>query len=164
MTNSNQIVWPSQYEPANCSVHARNELEIAAAPETVWAWLIQAQIWPTWYPNSANIVFLIGQPPDLALGTKFRWKTFGATIESTVLEFVSYERLAWDAHGTGLNAYHAWLIQKTEHGCNVITEETEGGGIARLARALRPTRMEQQHQIWLEGLRGKSSRGLPPQP
>ena len=126
MTKANQIVWPSQYDPANCPVHVRNELAMASTPETVWAWLIRAQLWPTWYPNSANIVFLGGQPPDLALGTRFRWKTFGVTIESTVLEFLPYERLAWDAHGTGLNAYHAWLIQKTEKGCNVITEETEG--------------------------------------
>ena len=72
----------------------RNELEMASAPETVWAWLIRAQLWPTWYPNSANIVFLTGQPPDLAFGTRFRWKTFGVTIESTVLEFVPYERLS----------------------------------------------------------------------
>ena len=164
MTKADQIVWPIQYEPANCPVHVRNELEMASAPETVWAWLIRAQLWPTWYPNSANIQFLSGQPPDLAFGTRFRWKTFGVTIESTVLEFVPYERLAWDAHGTGLNAYHAWLIQKTEQGCNTITEETEGGGIARLGRALRPSRMEQQHQIWLEGLRDKASRGLPPSP
>jgi hypothetical protein len=52
-------------------------------------------------------VFLSGNPPDLALGAKFCWKTFGVTIESTVLEFMPYERLAWDAHAKGLEAYHA---------------------------------------------------------
>lgn len=106
---TDQILWPSRYEPANCPVHVRNELAMASAPETVWAWLIRAQLWPTWYPNSANIAFLSGQPPDLTLGTRFRWKTFGVTIESTVLEFLPYERLTWDAHGNGLDAYHAWL-------------------------------------------------------
>jgi hypothetical protein len=164
VTKADQIIWPSQYEPENCPVHVRNELAMASAPEIVWAWLTRAQLWPTWYPNSANIQFLSGQPPDLALGTKFRWKTFGVTIESTVLEYVPYERLGWDAHGTGLNSYHAWLIQKTDQGCNVITEETEGGGFARLGKALRPNHLEQQHQIWLEGLREKASQGLPPTP
>jgi len=110
MAASNKILWPSRYDPANCPVHVRNELATASNPETVWAWLIRAQLWPTWYPNSANIQFLLGQPPDLALGTRFRWKTFGVTIESTVLEFKPYQRLAWDAHGNGLNGYHAWLI------------------------------------------------------
>lgn len=114
--------------------------------------------------NSANMVFLSGQPPDLTLGTRFRWKTFGVTIKSTVLEFLPYERLAWDAYGTGLDAYHAWLIQKTNQGCNVIMEETQRGWVARLGKALRPNRMEQQHQVWLEGLREKTSRGLPPAP
>ena len=162
MAKPNQILWPSGYEPTNCPVHARNELALTSPPETVWAWIIRAQLWPTWYPNSANIKFLSGQPPDLALGTKFRWKTFGVNIESTVMEFVSYERLAWDAHGIGLDAYHAWLIQKTDLGCNVVTEETEHGWAARLGKALRPNRLEQQHQVWLERLREKASHGLPP--
>ena len=137
---------------------------MTSAPETVWAWLIRAQLWPTWYPNSANIMFLADPPPDLTLGTRFRWKTFGITIESTALEFLPYERLAWDARGTGLDAYHAWLIQKTNQGSNVIAEETQRGWVARLGKALRPSRMELQHQIWLEGLREKASRGLPPSP
>jgi len=162
MINSNQILWPVGYEPANCPVHTCNEISLNSLPEVVWAWLIRAQLWPTWYPNSANVVFLKGQPPNLALGTQFRWKTFGVTIKSTVLEFVPYERLAWDAHGTGLNAYHAWLIEKTENGCHVLTEETQHGLIARLGKTLRPKRMQQMHQVWLERLREKASSGLPP--
>lgn len=162
MVISHQILWPSHYEPAKNSVHIKNELAFASPPETVWAWLIRAQVWPSWYPNSANIQFLSGHPPDLALGTKFRWKTFGVTIESTVLEFVPYERLAWDAHGRGLDAYHAWLIQKTGEGCNVVTEEIQQGWVARFGKVLRPNRMEQMHQVWLEKLRDKASSGLPP--
>jgi hypothetical protein len=162
MSKPNQILWPSRYEPANFPVHAKNQLSVAALPEPIWAWLIRAQLWPTWYPNSSNIRFLSGKPPDLSLGTRFRWKTFGVTIQSTVLEFVPYERLAWDAHANGLEAYHAWLIQKTDDGCHVITEEIQRGWLARLARALMPKRIEQQHQIWLEGLRARASSGLPP--
>ena len=41
MTKANQNVWPSQYEPANCPIHVRNELAITSNPETVWAWLIR---------------------------------------------------------------------------------------------------------------------------
>ncbi|MGA2524280.1 MAG: SRPBCC domain-containing protein [Candidatus Bathyarchaeia archaeon] len=164
MANPNQIFWPSGFEPEKCPIHVHNELAMAALPETVWAWLIRAQLWPTWYPNSANIQFLRGQSSDLALGTRFRWKTFGVTIVSTVLEFVPYERLAWDARGNGLSAYHAWLIQKTEQGCIVVMEETQRGWLNRLGNALRPKRIQQQHQIWLEGLRAKASSGLPPAP
>lgn len=154
-------MWPSRYDPLKASVHVRNELAIAAPPESVWPWLIRAQLWPTWYPNSADIRFLTGKPPDLALGTHFRWKTFGVTVQSTVREFVPYERLAWDAHANGLDAYHAWLIRKTDSGCHVVMEETQRGWLARLGKTLRPKRMEEQHQIWLEGLSKKATGGPP---
>jgi len=77
---------------------------------------------------------------------------------------VPLERLAWDAHGNGLDTYHAWLIQKTEQGCNVIMGETQHGWLNRLENALRHKSIQQQQQIWLEGLRAKSSSGLPPTP
>ena len=41
-----------------------------------------------WYENAANVTFLEGHPPDLGPGVRFRWKTFGVTLESKVLEFV----------------------------------------------------------------------------
>jgi len=162
MVESNKILWPARYEPANCPVHVRNELAMASYPEAVWAWLIRAQLWPTWYPNSANVQFLSGQPPDLALGTRFRWKTFGVTIESAVKEFVPYERLAWDGHGSGLDVYHAWLIIRTNQGCNVITEETQRGLLPRLVNVLAPKRTEKQHQVWLEKLKDSAAKGMPP--
>ena len=164
MAKSDQINWPAGFEPENCPVHVHNEIYVSSSPETVWAWLIRAQLWPTWYPNSANVKFLTGALPDLALGTTFRWKTFGVTIKSTVLEFVPYERLAWDGHGTGLSIYHAWLIRGTAEGCFVVTEESQHGWLARLGKAARPKRMEQMHQVWLEKLKEKASSGLPPSP
>jgi hypothetical protein len=38
-----------------------------------------------------------------SLGTEFRWKSFGVTIDSTVLESVRHERVAWDAHCDGVH-------------------------------------------------------------
>ena len=105
--------------------------------------------------------FLSGAPPDLVLGTRFRWKTFGVTVESVVREFVPFERLAWDAERGGLRAYHAWLIQPTSDGCHVLTEEMERGWFARLGKVLRPKQLEQKHQVWLEQLKAKASLGLP---
>ena len=162
MVESNEILWPARYEPANCPVHVRNELAMVSYPEPVGAWLIRAQLWPTWYPNSANVQFLSGQPPGLALGTRFRWKTFGVTIESAVKEFVPYERLAWDGHGSGLDVYHAWLIIRTNQGCNVITEETQRGLLPRLLNVLGPKRVKKQHQVWLEKLKDSAAKGMPP--
>ncbi len=156
------IRWPARYEPARSAVHVRNEISISASAEVVWAWLIRATLWPTWYTNSAEVSFLCGTPPDLAAGTRFRWRTFGVRIESTVIEFAPAERLAWDARGPGIDAYHAWLIRGRPHGCSVLTEETQHGWLARLGQLLMPSRMYRFHQVWLEALKKNAAGGMPP--
>lgn len=156
------VRWPPRYAPAIAPVHVRNELDLDASPEAVWAWLIRAQLWPTWYENASHVRFLSGTPPDLGPGATFRWKTFGLRVESTVLEFVPGERIAWDARGIGADAYHAWVISKTPQGSHVLTEETQHGWLARLSAGLMPSRMHKHHQIWLEQLRDAARRGLPP--
>ncbi|HET8576786.1 MAG TPA: SRPBCC domain-containing protein [Methylomirabilota bacterium] len=156
------VRWPPRYAPGTAAVHVRNELEMDAPVDAVWAWLIRAQLWPAWYGNSSDVTFLQGSPPDLNPGTRFRWRTFGVTLESTVLEFVPTERIAWDARAFGVDAYHAWVISTTPRGCHVLTEETQHGWLARLGHLVLPRRMHTHHQRWLEQLRDHAARGLPP--
>ena len=59
------VRWPTRYAPGTAPVHVRNELEMNAPPDLVWAWLIRAQLWPSWYVNSSDVKFLEGTPPDL---------------------------------------------------------------------------------------------------
>jgi uncharacterized protein YndB with AHSA1/START domain len=162
MPEPNAIRWPERYHPSRCPIRVRNELAIDAPLATVWAWLVRASLWPRWYPNAANVRFLEGAPPDLALATRFQWKTFGVTIRSTVREFVPCERIAWDAQALGLDVYHAWLLHETPAGCHVLTEETQHGVLARAGKLLMPGRMHRYHQIWLEGLREQARGGMPP--
>lgn len=162
MSEQAAVRWPDHYLPARCPIHVRNELAMAAPAAAVWAWLVRAPLWPTWYPNSANVRILEGPTPDLAQGTRFRWKTFGVTIESRVLEFVPGERIGWDAHAFGIDAYHAWVLTPTPQGCHMLTEETQHGWIARAGALLMPGRMHKFHQIWLERLRDQAAGGLPP--
>ena len=160
--NDRAVRWPARYAPGTAPVHVRNELEMDVPIDHVWAWLIRAQLWPTWYPNSADVTFLQGSPPDLSAGTRFRWKTFNVSLESTVLEFVPRQRIAWDARGFGVDAYHAWVIAPAPRGSYVLTEETQHGWLARLGSIVLPWRMHKYHQIWLEQLRDNAARGLPP--
>jgi hypothetical protein len=155
------IVWPERFDPQRAPVHVRNEIEIAASCDRVWAWLIRAELWPTWYRNAHGVRFLHGNPPDLHLGTRFRWRTFGVRIVSNVREWVAPVRIAWDARGVGVDAYHAWLIEPTTHGCRVLTEETQYGFLARLGDRLMPRRMFRGHELWLESLRKNAARGWP---
>ena len=142
-------------------VHVRNELVMPVPSDIAWAWLIRAELWPTWYRNSKRVI-IEGGGPDLRAGVSFRWTTFGVRLDSKVEEFVPGERLAWTARATGIDAYHAWLIEKRVSGCDVLTEETQNGWLASLSNILRPRNMSTQHQNWLESLQQKAAGGPPP--
>jgi len=155
------IRWPEKHSPERTRVHVRNELEIPTPSNVVWAWLVRAELWPTWYANSKRVI-IEGGGPDLRPEAKFRWTTFGVRLNSKVEEFVPGERLAWSAHAMGIDAYHAWLIENRTPGCFVVTEETQNGWLATISNALRPRNMTNQHQNWLESLKRKAAGGLPP--
>jgi uncharacterized protein YndB with AHSA1/START domain len=164
--NPDRIAWPARYAPGNAPVHVRNERTMRVSPEAVWSTLVRAARWPEWYPNASHLRFLRGSPPDLAAGTTFSWKTFGIPIVSTVLEFVPSERIAWDAQGLGVDAYHAWIIHPSAEGCHVLTEETQHGWLARLGNLLFPRRMYRGHELWLDSLERTASGGraaIPPE-
>ena len=162
MEHLSSVIWPARYAPNVAPVHVRNEIMIDAPPEVVWAWLIRARAWPSWYSNSKNVRQLDGrQFQDLALGSVFCWKTFGVGIQSTVREFQPFNRIAWDAQGFGVDAYHAWVLTAHEGSCHVLTEETQYGWGARLLDFLMPQRMWKGHELWLSSLREKSLQGMP---
>ena len=149
------IHWPEEF--ANTPVRVSNEIVIEAPPEEIWKWLIRAERWPDWYPNSANVRFVDPPGPDLQDGTVFRWKTFDASIRSKVKELVPEERISWDGSGgLGIRVYHAWLLQRVEGGCHVLTEERQLGWLCRLGHWVRPSHMHDGHQVWLEQLREKA--------
>lgn len=151
------IRWPDRFAPDRSPVHVVNVLEMAASPAAVWSRLIRAVDWPAWYANSSR-VRIEGGGRELTAGARFTWRTFGVDLETRVEEFVPGERIAWMAEGTGVLAYHAWLITPlTGGGCRVLTEETQHGFLARAARVVFPGRMERWHQRWLEGLADGSS-------
>jgi uncharacterized protein YndB with AHSA1/START domain len=154
--------WPERYLPAKSAVFVRNEIVIAAPPDHIWPWLLRAELWPEWYANAADIHFLSHTGPDLRNRSRFRWRTFGVRITSKVLEFEPCTRLAWDAHGIGVEAYHAWTLTRLADGStHVLTEETQNGWLARLGKRLMPNRMSAMHQAWLEALAAKAEAGPP---
>lgn len=154
------IRWPDKYKPEATAVHSRAELEMPVAREAVWRWLIRAELWPTWYPHFRDLA-IEGGGPDLRLGSSFRWKAFGVTLRSEVMEFVEPERIAWSARARGIDAYHAWVVEGLPSGCRVVTEENQNGWAARLNNALRPKFMGWMQRDQLERLFGKAKGGPP---
>jgi len=156
-----EIIWPDQYSLGNTTVHVSNEVVIPASPDVIWAWLVRASLWPEWYPTVRRVK-IEGGSQDLGPGTKFSWGIFGVTLSSKVEEFVPCERLAWSAQFEGVDAYHAWLIEKKPEGCRVLTEENQKGWLARLNSLLRPSNVRYYHYLWLEALMAKAKNGYPP--
>jgi hypothetical protein len=91
---SPSIHWPAGFEPANADLFAHNEVLINASCGRVWKHIVDANQWPTWYPNSKDVQ-IQGGAPVLRDGAMFRWTTFGLAIESKVHEYVPNQRLGW---------------------------------------------------------------------
>ncbi|MEM6297787.1 MAG: SRPBCC domain-containing protein [Bacteroidota bacterium] len=162
MTN-NEINFPMAHSPMICPVFVHNEIYIDAPAERIWFWLTHITTWPQWYNNSSNIQVLNQEDKHLQADTRFSWRTFNTNIKSEVKVFEPNEKLAWDARGTGLHAYHAWLIiPQKEGGCKVVTEETQKGWLPSLGRWFLPKQLYKQHQRWLEGLEKMSVSSLVP--
>ena len=153
--------WPAGMEPQNSTIHARNEIVIAAQPERVWRWLCRAARWPECYDNCAWLRLRNSAGPDLAAGTAFVWRTFGVRVRSTVLTFEPTRELGWDATAFGVRAYHGWLIEPLESGSRIITEETQKGPLSTFGRWYLRRGLLREHQSWLESLSRVAQSGDP---
>jgi uncharacterized protein YndB with AHSA1/START domain len=150
------IHWPEDFHPEQADLFAHNEIAIHAPCEKVFANMVDAQAWPSWYPNSQNIKLLNSPDGKLHKGTRFSWDTFGLHFESRVHEFVPNSRIAWFGDSSSTNNYHAYLLSKTHEGCHVVTEEAVKGPGAVELRKNRPQAMHDGHDLWLNALKQRS--------
>jgi hypothetical protein len=158
------INWPEEHTPERSAFHAVNELQMPAEPEVVWAWLCRPGLWPSYYSNAKLIKHLAGPWPALELGSRFRWWSFGAFVNSEVVEFEPPGRISWDAKVLGGRGYHGWVLRPQNGGTFARTEETQKGpGIQVVKPVLRPM-MVRLHQRWLEGLSRVAAGGPPAAP
>ena len=153
---SRDIHWPDGSHPEQADLFAHNEIVVHASCEKVFANIADAQAWPSWYPNSHTVQLLNSPDGKLHEGTRFSWDTFGVHIESRVHEFVPNSRIGWFGNGTGMNAYHTFLLLKTDEGCHIVTEEVVKGPGAVEFRKKQPNAMHEGHDLWLSTLKQRS--------
>jgi uncharacterized protein YndB with AHSA1/START domain len=151
------IHWPKGLEPASADVFVHNEGWINAPPEVVWANLIDATKWPSWYANSAD-VRIEGGHSKLASGATFHWRTFGFRITSTVDVFQPNREIGWSVDNSSLRVHHAWLLIPDRGGTRVLTEEAQKGADAIKFRLEQPNAMYDGHDWWMSGLKARSER------
>ena len=107
---------------------------------------------------SADVQITNADESRLGPKSQFKWKTFGFPISSRVNEFVPDTRLGWFGDGTGIHAYHTWLIIEKSNGCEVVTEETQNGPAAVAFNLDQPRAMYDAHDWWLAALKVRSER------
>jgi hypothetical protein len=146
------IRWPEQHRPAVSLLHAVNELQVEADRERCFALLARPELWPGFYGNARLVRHIEGPWPNVELGSRFRWLTFGVIVVSEIVEFEPPERIAWSAKELGASGHHGWLLQERSGGTFIRTEETQRGWGMRLAAPAMRRLMPRFHQRWLEGL------------
>lgn len=153
-----KIHWPEGFDPKQTDAFVHNELFINAPAKVIWDNLVNVKDWPTWYSNSVEVRVSNSSSGKLEDGSEFNWKTFGFPVSSKVNEFVPNSRLGWFGNGTGIHAYHTWLILEKGDGCLVVTEETQNGPSAIAFNLDQPTAMYDAHHWWLAALKVRSER------
>ena len=105
-----------------------SEIEVAAAPEVVWAVLTEIERWPSWNPAVKSVSFEGG----LDEGSEFRWKAGPGTITSTIRDVDAPRRIAWTGTSFGIKAIHVHTLEPRNGGTLVKTEESYDGLVVRL--------------------------------
>jgi hypothetical protein len=160
LKEANRLIhWPKGFTPEEGDAFVHNEIWINAPANVIWTNLINATEWPSWYSNSANVRISGAGQKSLHENSHFTWNTFGFPVDSKVHESVLNQRLGWFGNGTGLQAYHTWLILEKANGSEVVTEEVQKGAGAIRFNLVKPSAMYDGHDLWLKALKKRSEQG-----
>ncbi len=164
------IVWPDRYLPGTTDNYVYNEMTVAGLTAVdAWAQLNDTRAWPAVCANASDLVFRDGSGPLLSAGARFRFTTFGLTVEAEVTEYVPPQagqpgRVAWHGWVEGdsahrLDAHHAWLFEDLPGTrVRILTQETQNGQPDHVLAATRPNPMLNAHQDWIAGLAAAATR------
>jgi hypothetical protein len=167
---SPDVHWSKDLSPERAEMFAHNEIEINASCATVWNHLIQAQLWPQWFPKFGKVQIkdrskvlqkntkFTWSSPDLPLQN--RWESFPPPPDAKVVEFIPTSHIGWVSYATSsiygpiCDAYHNWFLTPVRvNRCHVVLEEVATGVAAVHARGNYPEVLHLTHQRWLEGLK-----------
>lgn len=160
----NEIYWPENFLPGTTDNFASNERIVQGLTTTdVWPYIDNTSEWPKYYKNASDIYFYSDDGPKLGMGKRFRFVTFGLTIEAEVKEYVppckgQPARLAWNGWRDGtadefLDVYHAWLFENLPgNRVRILTQESQIGQPAKDMAVQKPNPMINAHQDWIDGI------------
>jgi uncharacterized protein YndB with AHSA1/START domain len=125
---------------ASAPAITRASVTIDAPADVVFAILSDVADWPSWQ-KSVSSVEVDG---TVGLGTRFRWKSGGSRIVSTIELFEPPHAIGWRGRTLGIRAVHIWRFTPVGSATGVETEESFEGW---LASALAPVMRRVLRQI-----------------
>ena len=136
----------------NAPVITRDEILIDAPLERVWGLHTDISSWSEWLPDiDASTI-----EGPLAVGTVFRWQTYGLSIESTIQEIDPPRRIVWSGPAQGITATHVWTMTPSVDGVVVRTEESWEGDPVRAQPKEMQQALDGSLRAWLESLKDKA--------
>ena len=141
------------------------EMLVGFLHQDVWAWLIRADLWPSYYTNAHHAVDTAGfsLKLEMAPGMRFRRRAFGQNVQHVVEVCDAQQlRLAWTGECSEMRARQSWVVEPTADGCRITTEGTQSGLLAVAGRLLQPGSMRRIYQEWLQELAQRAEGGPPP--
>ncbi len=143
--------WPTYFEPSASPIFVHNEIEINATPEKVWAILVDAKEWKSWYNGAGDVEAM--DVAKLETNTKFSWRNLKMNVLSEVQQYEPNKLLAYTVKAKGVDTYHVWAIVPTPTGCKIITQETQHGFKCKMGKIFKPKQIIEAHQRGIEGLK-----------
>jgi len=136
----------------NAPVITRDEILIDAPLERVWGLHTDISSWSGWLPDiDASTI-----EGPLAVGTVFRWQTYGLSIESTIQEIDPPRRIVWSGPAQGITAIHVWTMTPSVEGVVVHTEESWEGDPVRAQPKEMQQALDGSLRAWLQSLKDKA--------
>ena len=136
----------------NAPVITRDEILIDAPLERVWGLHTDISSWSEWLPDiDASTI-----EGPLAVGTVFRWQTYGLSIESTIQEIDPPRRIVWSGPAQGITAIHLWTMTPSVKGVVVHTEESWEGDPVRAQPKEMQQALDGSLRAWLQSLKDKA--------
>ena len=137
----------------NAVLKTVKEIEIHASLDSVWKTQTDIDSWAIWQPEISE-ARLNG---SLKIGTKFKWKSGGFTLNSTIEEIESNKVIGWSGSGFGASAIHIWEFSSLENGNTLVrTSESMDGWFVKLLKGMMRKKLNASLETWLNALKKAS--------
>jgi uncharacterized membrane protein len=113
-------------------VQVSETVDVAAAPDRVWAVLVDVESWPTWTDSIESVRALDGAPTAMAEGSRYEVKQPRLPKAVWVVtELVDGRSFSWSARGPGLVSFAEHRVEPSDGASRVTLLFSQEGPLAR---------------------------------